>query len=121
MDDEGYLRCKGNMRGKYLETHRKSSVAFWVSHLKKSLVVFGSLFFCLDPWFLGFLVSQFLGFKVYWFQSSKLSTIILQVSISCFLEDIDFIFKISKKLEDVSSSFSVPACPKHIVGILPSF
>ena len=46
--------------------------------------------------FIGFLVSKFLGFKV-----SKL----YQISISCFLEDIDRISKFLKKLLDRSSGF----------------
>ena len=48
---------------------------------------------CLIYWFLGFLVSKFLGFKV-----SK----IYKMSISCFLEDIAPISKISKNLVDGS-------------------
>ena len=56
-------------------------------------------------WFLGFKVSWFqsllvaksLGFNVSWFQSFKVSKIqYYPYAISCFLEDIESIFKISK-------------------------
>ena len=58
-------------------------------------------------WFLGLLVSRFPGFKVPEFQSFKVSTIsCYQISISCFLEDIDLIFKIFKISLDGSAGFS---------------
>ena len=41
----------------------------------------------LISWFIGFKVSKFLGFKVHWSQS--FNDPILQISISCVLEDID--------------------------------
>ena len=59
-------------------------------------------------WRLSFLVPKLQGFKV-----SKICTMFrwriliqyYQISISCFLEDIDLIFKIFKKLLDESSEF----------------
>ena len=78
----------------------------------------------LVSWFLGFLVSLFLGFNVCWFLGflvSKLQdfqrlkmelTFFLKIvflyyhiSISCFLEDIDLISKISKNSLNGSSGF----------------
>ena len=56
--------------------------------------------------FLGFVVSEFLGFKDSWFLGSKVSKI-CQMSISCFLEEIDPISKISKIILDRSSGMFV--------------
>ena len=58
-------------------------------------------------WFIGFKVSWLSDFKVLlisWFQTFKASKI-YQISMSCFLEDIDPISKIFKKSLDGSSGF----------------
>ena len=67
---------------------------------------------------LGFLVFWFLGFLVSWFQSLLVSKLlgfkvskIYQISISCFLEDIDPIFKILEKYIMDLHEFPVPAFP----------
>ena len=73
---------------------------FWVSW---SLVCF---------WFLGFLVSWFLGFKnLLCFQ--KIFVTYYPISITCFLIDIDSVSKMFKNLLDGSSSF-FGACLFHI-------
>ena len=51
--------------------------------------------------FQSLLVSKALGFKIIGFKVSKIH----QMSISCFLEDIDPISKVSKNLLDGSSGF----------------
>ena len=81
-------------------------VSWFLGFLVSRFLVLFSVSLFLVVWFLGFLVSKFLGFKVPWFQSFlvswaqsfKVSMIpYYQKSISCVLEDIDSIFKISKK------------------------
>ena len=54
--------------------------------------------------FLGLSVSKFFGFLVSWFQTFEVSMIqYYRNSISCFLEDIDFISKMSNISLDGSS------------------
>ena len=63
----------------------------------------------LVSWFLGFLVSWLLGFRVSLFLGFRVSLIpYYQNIISCFLADIDPIFKIPKNLLDGSSGFVGP-------------
>ena len=66
-------------------------------------------------WFLSFLVPSFLGFEVSWFQSFRNPMIpYYQMSISCFLIDIDLIFKIFKNLLHGSSGLSAPVFSKTL-------
>ena len=66
-------------------------------------------------WFLGlffldFKVSWLLGFKVSWFQDVKDSIIAYyQISISCFQENIDPIFKIF--IQTIGWIFVIVRCP----------
>ena len=55
-------------------------------------------------WFLGFEISKFQGFK-HLFCFQKIFVSYYQMSISCFLVDIDLISKILKILLDGSPSF----------------
>ena len=82
----------------------------------------------LVSWFLAFLVSKFLGFKVDWFLGFKVSWLlgfkvpqIYHMSMSCVLEDIDPISKISKNSLDGSSGFSesrlLQSCRKALFSI----
>ena len=58
----------------------------------------------LGSWFLAFKVSWFQSFSVSKFLGFKVSKI-CQISISCFLDDIDPISKIFKNLSNGSSEF----------------
>ena len=76
-------------------------------------------------WFLGFLVSWVLGLKVQSCKVTKLQRIkktilclleymvpYYQIAMSCFLEDIDPIFKILKKFRTDIDDLSVPVFSK---------
>ena len=75
---------------------------------------------CLVSWFLNFLVSQLLCFLVSKFQVSEIQNVKVsmipyyQMSISCFLEDIDSISKIFKSF--IWRIWGIVLCPS-----LPNF
>ena len=85
----------------------------------------------LVPSFLGFLDSWIIGVLVSWFQSFKDSKAFnicwkrlipyYQISISCFLKDIDPVFQISKNLLDGSSGCFGPAFATCSFSGFPTF